>query len=330
LTASRSAPAQGRAVVTGAAGFLGSHLCRRLRERGVEVVGVDNFATGTAENLAPLTGDPGFALIRADVCDGLSVSGPISVIFHLASPASPRDYARLPLQTLRAGAQGTEHGLELAEKAGARFVLASSSEVYGDPLAHPQIESYWGNVNPVGPRSVYDEAKRYAEALATTYHEIGRADTAIARIFNTYGPGMRSDDGRAVPTFAHQAAAHEPITVAGDGTQTRSLCFVDDTVEGLLALAASTIAGPVNLGNPHEITMLALAETIRTLTGSSSPIIHVPLPVDDPARRCPDITLARTLLSWHPRVQLAEGLCRTLAGYGLPVVQPAGGSGGAR
>lgn len=320
----------GRVVVTGAAGFLGSHLCRRLRERGTEVIGVDNFATSSTHSLADLADDPGFLLVRADVSEDLNIDGQISVIFHLASPASPLDYARLPLQTLRAGAQGTEHGLDLAEKTGARFVLASSSEVYGDPQVHPQVESYWGNVNPVGPRSVYDEAKRYAEALATAYRDNGRADTAIARIFNTYGPGMRRDDGRAVPTFAHQAAAHEPITVAGDGMQTRSLCFVEDTVNGLLALAASDIAGPVNLGNPHEITMLELAETIRALCGSSSPIAHVPLPVDDPTRRCPDITRARTLLGWHPQVELAEGLCQTLAAYGLPVAESVGRADGAR
>lgn len=332
---SPSAPRQrpglpsGRVLVTGAAGFLGTHLCRRLRSQDVEVVGVDNFATGSPRSLAPLANDPGFTFLRGDVSDGLAVDGPFSVIFHLASPASPRDYARLPVQTLRAGAQGTEHGLNLAEKTGARFVLASSSEVYGDPAVHPQSETYWGHVNPIGPRSVYDESKRYAEALATAYRQAGRAEVAIARIFNTYGPGMRPGDGRAVPTFARQAAAGQPITVAGDGTQTRSLCFVDDTIDALLALATTGTHEPVNLGNPHEVTMLALAETIRALTGSSSPITFVPLPADDPVRRCPDITRARTLLRWSPRIDLAEGLRRTLLGDGLPV-READGLDGAR
>lgn len=301
-----------RALVTGGAGFVGSHLCQRLVQLGADVVAVDNLSTGDTGNLAWSRPGDRFSFRRHDVLQPLTLDGTLDFVLHLASPASPRDYTRLPWETLRAGAAGTQHALDLAAEKEARFLLASSSEVYGDPLVHPQPETYWGNANPVGPRSVYDEAKRYAEALVACYQRLGRADAAIARIFNTYGPRMRLDDGRAVPTFAGQAQAGQPITVAGDGSQTRSLCFVDDTVAGLLALAASDQAGPVNIGNPHETSVLRVAETVRDLAGSVSPIVFVARPVDDPSRRCPDITLARRALGWEPRVHLLDGLRRTL------------------
>ncbi|WP_106437960.1 MULTISPECIES: UDP-glucuronic acid decarboxylase family protein [Kitasatospora] len=300
------------AVVTGAAGFIGSHLCERLLDLGANVIGIDNLLTGRLDNLSHLRSADGFRFQADDVTRPFTVAGPVDFVFHLASPASPLDYARHPLATLKVGAIGTLNALEMAEAKRARFLLASTSEVYGDPLVHPQPEQYWGNVNPIGPRSVYDEAKRYAEALTSCFHRTGGTRTRIVRIFNTYGPRMRADDGRAVPAFIQQALAGEPITVAGDGGQTRSLCFVADTVEGLLATTAAEYAGPVNIGNPHEITMLQLAEEIRTMTGSASAITFVPLPADDPKRRCPDITAARAHLDWEPTTHLRDGLRQTL------------------
>ncbi|MFW6695319.1 UDP-glucuronic acid decarboxylase family protein [Streptomyces sp. MAR4 CNX-425] len=298
--------------MTGAAGFIGSHLCERLLRLGALVVGIDNLSTGRTVNLTALVSSPRFELITHDVTLPYRLDGVVDYVLHLASPASPRDYAELPLMTLKTGALGTLHFLELADAKQARFVLASTSEVYGDPSEHPQRESYRGNVNPVGPRSVYDEAKRYAEALTASFRRDNGTDTAITRIFNTYGPRMRPRDGRAVPAFISQALAGLPLTVYGDGSQTRSLCYVADTVNGLLALAASDHPGPVNIGNTDEITMLDLARRIRDLCGSPSSIESGELPVDDPRRRCPDITLARSLLSWTPRVGLTEGLRRTI------------------
>ncbi|MFJ6769996.1 UDP-glucuronic acid decarboxylase family protein [Kitasatospora sp. NPDC091257] len=316
-TAATSAFARRTAVVTGAAGFIGSHLCERLLDLGAKVVGVDNLLTGRLENLSSLRSSEGFGFQTDDVSRPFAVAGPVDFVFHLASPASPLDYARHPLATLKVGAMGTLNALELAEAKRARFLLASTSEVYGDPLVHPQPERYWGNVNPVGPRSVYDEAKRYAEALTSCFQRSGDASTRIVRIFNTYGPRMRADDGRAVPAFVRQALTGEPITVAGDGSQTRSLCFVADTVEGLLAAATAEHTDPVNLGNPHEITMRQLAEEIRALTDSSSAITFVPLPADDPKRRCPDIASARAHLGWEPTTHLRDGLRQTLDWAGL-------------
>ncbi|WP_099908606.1 NAD-dependent epimerase/dehydratase family protein [Streptomyces sp. TLI_171] len=301
-----------RAVVTGGAGFVGSHLCDRLRERGVGVVCLDNLLTGTLDNLADRDGDPGFTLHRTDVCEPFDVDGPVDLVVHLASPASPHDYARHPIETLRAGAHGTLNALELARRKGARFLLTSTSEVYGDPQVHPQPESYWGNVNPVGPRSQYDEAKRYAEALTTAYRTTLGVDTVIVRLFNTYGPRMRPTDGRAVPTFITQALAGQALTVAGDGAQTRSLCYVDDTVAGILAAAAADHPGPVNLGNPVELSMLELAHRIRELCDSPSPVRFVERPGDDPMLRRPDITLARTVLGWQPAVDVGKGLAVTI------------------
>jgi dTDP-glucose 4,6-dehydratase len=305
-------PAIRAAVITGGAGFIGTHLARRLLDLGAEVTCVDNFCTGSRRNLAALHRRAGFRLIEADVTEGLPVTGPADVVLHLASPASPLDYARLPVETLRAGALGTLSALEFARSAGARFVLASTSEVYGDPLQHPQREDYWGNVNPVGPRSVYDEAKRYAEALTTAYREHRQVDAGIVRIFNTYGPGMRAADGRAIPTFITQALAGQPLTVAGDGSQTRSVCYVDDTVAALLAMARAAVPGPVNIGNPQEMTVLRLAEMIRDLTDPAVPVRFIDRPVDDPAVRRPDITLAARQLGWRPAVAPAEGLRRTI------------------
>ncbi|MFC1415647.1 NAD-dependent epimerase/dehydratase family protein [Streptacidiphilus cavernicola] len=301
-----------RAVVTGGAGFVGSHLCDRLRDEGAEVVCVDNLLTGSLDNLGARPDDAGFTLDRRDVSEAFDVPGPVDLVLHLASPASPHDYARHPIETLRAGAHGTLNALELAERKGARFLLASTSEVYGDPLVHPQVESYWGNVNPVGPRSQYDEAKRYAEALTTAYRDARGVDTVIVRLFNTYGPRMRPKDGRAVPTFITQALAGEPITVAGDGAQTRSICYVDDTVSGILAAAASGHRGPVNLGNPVELSVLDLARHVRELCGSASPIVFVERPGDDPSLRRPDIGLARAELGWQPVVGFDKGLTMTI------------------
>jgi nucleoside-diphosphate-sugar epimerase len=301
-----------RAVVTGAAGFVGSHVVTRLVDDGWTVVGLDNLVTGRDENLGHLDERDTFSLRHADVSEGFMLDGEVDLVLHLASPASPPDYLRRPLQTLRAGSLGTQSALDLATEKSARIVLASTSEVYGDPLVHPQTEDYWGNVNPVGPRSVYDEAKRYAEALAMAYHRVHGLPVALARIFNTYGPRMRRDDGRAVPNFIVQALHDEPITVHGDGSQTRSLCFVDDLVEGLMKLAASEHTGPLNLGNPEEVTVLELAELVRELSDSRSEVVFVERPEDDPTRRRPDITLARSVLGWEPTVPLREGLARTL------------------
>jgi dTDP-glucose 4,6-dehydratase len=301
-----------RVVVTGGAGFIGSWACERLLDEGVEVVCVDNFLTGSSGNVSALLGEDGFTLVEQDVSAGLSVEGPVDWVLHLASPASPVHYLSYPIETMRVGSLGTMNALELAGEKGARFVMASTSEVYGDPLEHPQTESYWGNVNPVGPRSVYDESKRFAEALTMAYRNARRADTAIARIFNTYGPRMRLDDGRAVPAFMSQALAGRPLTVAGDGSQTRSLCYVEDTVEGICAVAAGGGSGPVNIGGREEISMLELAERVRDLAGSSSTIDHVALPVDDPRVRRPDTSLAARTLGWQPQVTFDEGLKRTL------------------
>jgi dTDP-glucose 4,6-dehydratase len=302
-----------RLVVLGGGGFLGSHLCDHLLARGDEVVCVDDFSTGRRANVAHLRREPRFTLVEADISESLPVEGPVSGVFNLASPASPPDYLARPLQTLAVGSEGTRRGLELAGDHGARFLLASTSEVYGDPDVHPQPESYRGNVNPVGPRSVYDEAKRFAEALTMAHHRTLGTDVAIVRIFNTYGPRLRPDDGRVVSNFLLQAMEGEPLTVYGDGSQTRSLCYVDDEVRGLIALFDSDLTGPVNLGNPDEYTVLQLARTVVDLLGSSSPIIHLPLPVDDPTRRRPDISLARSALGWEPTTHLRDGLALTAA-----------------
>jgi dTDP-glucose 4,6-dehydratase len=304
-----------RAVVTGGAGFLGSHLCTALVDQEVEVLCLDNFLTGTPANVAHLMQHRGFRMVQCDITDFVHVGGPVDLVLHFASPASPIDYLQLPIQTLKVGAIGTWHALGLAKEKGARFVLASTSEVYGDPLVHPQPEDYWGNVNPIGPRGVYDEGKRYGEALTTAYRTSEGVDTAIVRIFNTYGPRMRPNDGRAIPTFIRQALGGEPVTVAGDGQQTRSICYVDDLVRGVLALAASEHTGPVNVGNPTELTVLQIAEDIVAATGSRSPIVHVDRPVDDPQVRRPDTTRAYDLLGWEPTVSWEDGLRQTVAWF---------------
>ena len=301
-----------RIVVTGGAGFLGSHLCRRLAADGCQVVCVDNLSTGAFENVAELVASGAVQFVEADIADGLAVDSTVDKIVHLASPASPVDYLAMPLATLRAGSHGTLHALELARAKDARLVLASTSEVYGDPLVHPQPETYWGHVNPLGPRAVYDEAKRFAETLTTQFRASQRVSTGIARIFNTFGPGMRGRDGRAVPTFITQALRDEPITVAGRGTQTRSICYVDDIIDGLVRLMHSDEAGPFNLGNPHEVSMLELAVQIRDLVGSRSPIVHVPLPTDDPRQRRPVIDKAGQLLGWAPRADVEKSLLTTI------------------
>jgi dTDP-glucose 4,6-dehydratase len=302
-----------RAVVTGGAGFLGSHLCDRLVARGIEVVALDNLLTGDRTNVAHLSGNPGFSLRIHDVTEDIEVEGEVHAVLHLASPASPIDYARLPIETIKVGTLGTHKALGLARAKRARFLLASTSEVYGDPDVHPQPETYWGHVNPVGPRSIYDEAKRAAEAFTMAYRNHRGLDTRIVRIFNTYGPRMRRHDGRAVPAFVTQALAGQPITVFGDGSQTRSLCYVDDLIDGIERLLFSDHALPVNVGNPHEISMLELARTVKRLCGSGSEIVFEPLPVDDPRRRRPDITVAREVLGWEPAVSLEDGLARTIA-----------------
>jgi dTDP-glucose 4,6-dehydratase len=302
-----------RVVVLGGSGFLGSHLCDQLLARGDAVVCVDDFSTGRRSNIAHLLDHPGFELVEADISTGIPVDGTVTGVCNLASPASPPDYLALPLETLAVGSEGTRHGLELAERHGARFLMASTSEIYGDPDVHPQPEAYWGNVNPVGPRSVYDEAKRFSEALTMAHHRARGTDVTIARIFNTYGPRLRPDDGRVVSNFLLQAMRGEPLTVYGDGSQTRSLCFVDDEVRGLVALFDSDLVGPVNIGNPDEYTVIELARTIVDLVASSSTIEHLPLPADDPTRRRPDITVARIELGWEPTTTLEDGLSRTAA-----------------
>ena len=302
-----------RAVVTGGAGFLGSHLCDHLVDRGDEVVCVDDFSTGRRENVAHLEGHPAFTLVHADVASELPVEGPVGAVLHLASAASPPDYLGRPLETLAVGSEGTRRGLELAQRSGARFILASTSEVYGDPAVHPQTESYWGNVNSVGPRSVYDEAKRFGEAITMAHHRTLGTNVGIVRIFNTYGPRLRPSDGRVVSNFIVQAQRGDPLTVYGAGDQTRSLCYVDDEIGGLLALLDSDLTGPVNIGNPDEHTVLELAQLIVELTGSTSSIVHEPLPVDDPTRRKPDISLATRTLGWSPQVKLEDGLRQTAA-----------------
>ena len=301
-----------RILVTGGAGFVGSWLCERLLAEGAEVWCVDSFATGSPDKVAHLLAHPGFTLIEADVSDRVPDPGGVDMVAHLACPASPVHYLRLPLETLRVASAGTVNCLDLAERHGARFLLASTSEVYGDPLEHPQREEYWGNVNPIGPRSVYDEGKRFAEATTAAYRRARGVDTAIARIFNSFGPRMSLDDGRVVPAFVRQALENEPLTVAGDGSQTRSLCWVEDTVDGLVRLLCSDEPGPVNIGADQETTMLDLARTIIDLTGSRSGISHVPLPEDDPRVRRAEITKARRVLGWSPQTSVAEGLKRTV------------------
>jgi nucleoside-diphosphate-sugar epimerase len=301
-----------RAVVTGGAGFIGSHLCEALLRLSYRVVCVDNFVTGDRLNIAHLVDDAAFELLVSDISEGLDVEGPVDAVLNFASPASPVDYAILPVETLLVGSYGTRNALELATAKGARFIQASTSEVYGDPLVHPQTESYWGNVNPIGPRSVYDEAKRFSESLAMAYHRSRGTDIGIVRIFNTYGPRMRPSDGRVVSNFIVQALAGEPLTVYGDGGQTRSFCFVDDEVAGILKLLQSDLTGPVNIGNPDEFTIAELARLVLEITGSSSPVEHRGLPVDDPAQRRPDINLARSALGWEPAVRLREGLAATV------------------
>ena len=298
-------------LVTGGAGFLGSHLCDELLRRGDRVICVDNLETGSLQNIEHIRGDE-FTFVNCDITEPYFIEEPIDSVYHLASPASPIDYLRLPLQTLKVGSHGTHHTLGLAKEHRARFLLASTSEVYGDPQVHPQTEDYWGHVNPIGPRGVYDEAKRYAEALTMAYHRQQGVDTAIVRIFNTYGPRMRAHDGRAIPTFLRQGLADRPITVYGDGAQTRSFCFVSDLIRGLIALSESGEHQPVNIGNPDEFTLLELAQIVIEVSGSRSEIIYEALPTDDPKQRKPDITRAQELLQWEPKVGLREGLAQTI------------------
>jgi dTDP-glucose 4,6-dehydratase len=300
-----------RVVVTGGAGFLGSHLCDALVARGDQVVAIDNLLTGSVDNIEHLFGEPGFTFVQHDVSQYVWVPGDVDVVMHFASPASPADFERIPIQILKVGSLGTHNCLGLAKAKSARFFLASTSEVYGDPQVHPQPESYWGHVNPIGPRGVYDESKRFAEAMTMAYHRAHGLDVRIVRIFNTFGPRLRVDDGRAVSNFLHQALLGKPITVYGDGLQTRSFCYVDDEVRGFLALLDGDVTGPVNIGNPAEHTVRQLAEMVLEVTGSSSEVVYEPLPVDDPTQRRPDITLAREALGWEPRVGLREGLEHT-------------------
>ncbi len=304
-----------RALVTGAAGFLGSHLCDKLLTRGYEVVGMDNLITGDLRNLAHLDGEPHFSFVRHDVTQFIHFPGPLDRIFHFASPASPIDYLKIPIQTMKVGALGTHNCLGLALAKGARFLLASTSECYGDPLVHPQTEDYYGNVNPVGPRGCYDEAKRFAEALTMSYHRHHGAATRIVRIFNTYGPRMRLDDGRVLPAFISQALRGEPLTVFGDGSQTRSFCYVDDLLEGILLLMESEEVYPVNIGNPCEMTILEFAQKVQAMLGTEQPIANRPLPENDPKVRQPDIAKASALLGWEPRIALEEGLERTIPDF---------------
>ena len=301
-----------RTVVTGGAGFLGSHLCTRLLDEGHEVVCLDNFLTGMPDNVDHLIENPAFQLVRADVTDRIDVPGDVDLVLHFASPASPIDYLKLPIETMKVGSIGTLHACGLAKEWGARLVLASTSETYGDPQVHPQPESYWGHVNPVGPRGVYDEAKRFAEALTMAYRTHHEVNTGIVRIFNTFGPRMRPNDGRAIPTFIRQALRGEPLTVAGDGSQTRSVCYVDDLVDGIWRFAQTGHPGPMNIGNPSEISMLDLAKWIRDLSGSESEITFIDRPVDDPGVRRPDITLATETLGWTPQVPVEDGLLRSI------------------
>ena len=303
-----------RSLVTGGAGFLGSHLCEYLLSQGHQVIAMDNLLTGSIANIEHLQGES-FKFIKHDVTEYIYIAGPIDYVFHFASPASPLDYLQLPIQTLKVGALGTHKALGLAMAKNARFLLASTSEVYGDPLVHPQPEEYWGNVNPVGPRGVYDEAKRFGEALTMAYHRYKGVDTKIVRIFNTYGPRMRPNDGRAIPAFVPQALRNEPITIFGDGSQTRSFCYVTDLIDGIYRLMLADFHDPVNIGNPHEMTILEMAEAIIRLTGSSSPLVYKSLPVDDPKVRQPDITLARKLLDWQPKIDLEAGLTHTIAWF---------------
>ena len=314
----------GRTVVTGGAGFLGSHICERLLNEGWDVVCLDNFLTSAPRNIGHLQSNPRFQLIRTDVADPIDVPGGIDVIYHFASPASPVDYLKLPIQTMKAGSLGTLHTLGMAKDKGARYVLASTSEVYGSPEVHPQPEFYWGHVNPIGPRSVYDEAKRFAEAITMAYRRYHGVNTGIVRIFNTAGPRLRVDDGRAIPTFIGQALRNEPITVAGDGSQTRSILYVANLVEGVLRMAASDIPGPINVGSQDEVSVLELAETIRRLARSSSEITFIERPTDDPTVRRPDITLARELLSWKPATPFEDGLKRTIAWFREQLQMPRG------
>jgi len=307
-----------RVLVTGGAGFLGSHLCDRLLAEGHEVVAMDNLLTGSKRNIAHLEGKKGFQFVLHDVTKFISVDGALEAVLHFASPASPIDYLELPIQTLKVGSLGTHNALGLAQAKKARFLLASTSEVYGDPLVHPQPETYWGNVNPIGPRGVYDEAKRFAEAITMAYQRANGVDTRIVRIFNTYGERMRPRDGRVVPALIGQALAGEPMTVFGDGTQTRSFCYVSDLIDGIYRLLLSGEKEPVNIGNPAELSVLDFAKTIRTLTGTKSEIVFKPLPVDDPRVRQPDITRARAKLGWEPRVRLEDGLKRTIDYFRTP------------
>jgi dTDP-glucose 4,6-dehydratase len=310
-------------LVTGGAGFLGSHLCEELLRRSNRVICVDNLETGSLANIEHLR-DPEFVHLNLDIITPYFVDEPVDLVYHLASPASPIDYLRLPLHTLKVGSQGTQHTIGLAKHKRARFLLASTSEVYGDPQVHPQPESYWGHVNPIGPRGVYDEAKRYAEALTMAYHRQQGVDTSIVRIFNTFGPRMRPHDGRAIPTFLRQALQDKPLTVFGDGSQTRSFCYVDDLVRGLIALAESGYHSPVNIGNPREYTLLELAKVVVEVTGSRSEIVFEALPTDDPQVRQPDISLAREKLGWEPEVDLQEGLRRTIEASGIEELIGAG------
>ncbi|HEX9051488.1 MAG TPA: UDP-glucuronic acid decarboxylase family protein [Anaeromyxobacter sp.] len=304
-----------RAVILGAAGFIGSHLVDRFLAEGWRVTGVDNLITGTRRNLEHLAREARFDLVEADICAPLELAGPIQAVLDFASPASPIDYLKHPFETLHVGSLGVESALRLAKRSGAVFLLSSTSEVYGDPLEHPQRESYWGNVNPIGPRAVYDEAKRFAEAITMAYRRYEKVDVRIARIFNTYGPRMRLDDGRVVPTFVAQALRGEPITMFGDGSQTRSFCFVDDEVEGLWRLLHSSYQEPVNVGNPHELTILEFAKAVQRLVGKDVPIVSRPLPEDDPRVRKPDISRAREVLGWEPRISFDEGMRRTIAWF---------------